>query len=93
MGNRINHEPGRIAKIGAELLRTHGRETTAIRKERAINLLIVRYHEDALRVLDGLDYKQRVTELKGFQPFRNIDEVTVYLTNLGFVEAHSDAIT
>jgi hypothetical protein len=92
-GNTTNHEPGRIAKIGAELLRVHGRETAVIRKERAINLLIVRYHEDALRVLDGLDYKQRVTELKGFQPFRDIDEVTVYLTNLGFVEAHSDAIT
>ena len=93
MGNRINHEPGRIAKIGAELLHVHGRETVVIRKERAINLLIVRYHEDALRVLDGLDYKQRVTELKGFQPFRNIDEVTVYLTTLGFVEAQASSKT
>jgi hypothetical protein len=72
------------------VLLVHGRETTVIRKERAINLLTVRYHEDALRVLAGLEYKQRNTELKGFQPFRDIDEVGVYLTNLGYVEAHSE---
>jgi vacuolar-type H+-ATPase subunit C/Vma6 len=72
------------------VLLVHGRETTVIRKERAINLLIVRYHEDALRVLAGLEYKQRVTELKAFQPFRNIDEVREYLINLGYVEAHSE---
>ena len=72
-------------------LLVHGRETTAIRKERAINLLIVRYHEDALRVLDGLEYKQKFTiELKAFQPFRDIDEVRVYLTKLGFVEHVED---
>lgn len=90
-----NKNPSGLAKLlEMNILLVHGRETTAIRKERAINLLIVRYHEDALRVLAGLDYKQKFTrELKGFQPFRDIDEVRVYLTNLGFVEAHSDTIT
>lgn len=90
-----NKNPSGLAKLlEMNTLLVHGRETTAIRKERAINLLIVRYHEDALRVLAGLEYKQKIArELKGFQPFRNIDEVRVYLTNLGFVEAHSDAIT
>ena len=89
-----NKNPAGLPKLlEMNFLLVHGRETTVIRKERAINLLIVRYHEDALRVLDGLEYKQRVTrELKGFQPFRNIDEVRVYLTNLGFVEAHSEDI-
>ena len=92
-GNRTTIKPGLVKILEMNTLLVHGRETTVIRKERAINLLIVRYHEDALRVLSGLDYKQRVTELKGFQPFRDVDEVRVYLTNLGFVEAHSDAIT
>jgi hypothetical protein len=90
---RGNKNPSGLAKIlEMNVLLVHGRETVAIRKERAINLLIVRYHEDALRVLAGLEYKQRVTELKGFQPFRDIDEVGVYLTNLGYVEAHSEDI-
>jgi hypothetical protein len=89
-----NKNPSGLAKLlEMNVLLVHGRETIAIRKERAINLLIVRYHEDALRVLDGLEYKQKIArELKGFQPFRNIDEVRVYLTNLGFVEAHSEDI-
>jgi endo-1,4-beta-D-glucanase Y len=88
-----NKNPSGLAKLlEMNVLLVHGRETAAIRKERAINLLIVRYHEDALRVLDGLYYKQRVNELKAFQPFRDIDEVRVYLTNLGFVEAHSEDI-
>ena len=92
---RGNRTPSGLAKLlEMNVLLVHGRETVAIRKERAINLLTVRYHEDALRVLAGLDYKQGTgCELNGFQPFRDIDEVRVYLTNLGFVEAHSDAIT
>ena len=74
------------AGVSTRILPVHGRETNAIRKERLINLLIVRYHEDALRVLDELEYKRRGTELRAFQPFRDIDEVRAYLTNLGFVE-------
>ena len=91
-GNRTTIKPGLAKLLEMNLLLVHGRETTVIRKERAINLLIVRYHEDALRVLAGLEYKQRVRELKAFQPFRNIDEVREYLINLGFVEAHSEDI-
>lgn len=92
-GNRTTIKPGLVKILEMNVLLVHGRETAVIRKERAINLLIVRYHEDALRVLDGLEYKQRVTELKGFNPFRDIDEVRVYLVNLGYVEAHSEDIT
>jgi hypothetical protein len=91
---RGNKNPSGLVKLlEMNVALVHGRETVAIRKERAINLLIVRYHEDALRVLDGLEYRQRVTELKAFQPFRNIDEVREYLINLGYVEVYSDAIT
>ena len=40
---------------------------------------------------------QRATELKGFNPFRNIKQVEEYLTNLGYkeapYEAHSEDIT
>jgi hypothetical protein len=89
---RGNKSPASLPKLlEMNVLLVHGRETTAIRKERAINLLIVRYHEDALRVLDGLEYKQRVTELKGFNPFRNIKQVEEYLTTLGYKEAPYEA--
>ena len=84
---RGNKNPAGLPKLlEMNVALVHGRETVAIRKERAINLLIVRYHEDALRVLAGLEYKQRVYELQGFNPFRDIDEARVYLTNLGYVE-------
>jgi hypothetical protein len=84
---RGNKNPAGLPKLlEMNVALVHGRETVAIRKERAINLLIVRYLEDALRVLAGLDYKQRVYELQGFNPFRDIDEARVYLTNLGYVE-------
>jgi len=84
---RGSRTPATLPKLlEMNVLLVHGRETGAIRKERAINFLIVRYHEDALRVLDGLEYKQRNIELKGFNPFRDIDEVRVYLVNLGYVE-------
>jgi hypothetical protein len=78
-------------------LLVHGRETVAIRRDRKINFLVIRHLEDAIRVLDGLYYKQRATELKGFNPFRNIKQVEEYLTNLGYkeapYEAHSEDIT
>jgi hypothetical protein len=96
-GNKNPSGLGLAKLLEMNVALVHGRETGAIRKERAINLLIVRYHEDALRVLDGLYYKQRVNELKGFNPFRNIKQVEEYLTTLGYkeapYEAHNEDIT
>jgi hypothetical protein len=93
-----NKNPASLAKLlEMNVLLVHGRETAAIRRDRKINFLVIRHFEDAIRVLDGLYYKQRVNELKGFNPFRNIKQVEEYLTTLGYkeapYEAHSEDIT